>query len=398
MIHSFKAANFYSIGKGIEVNFTVNKKASSKRSYADILGSDERVSLIESMVGANASGKTNALKVLPFMKWIIVDAYMTDPDHELPVRPFGHKESDSPSSMSAVFSVGGRLFSYEFKLTRDRILFEKLAERSETTERITNKTLFSRAWDESVQQYKVKDKAFGIVDESRNRKNCSIVSVAFRAENELATTIVQYWRDGVNGNIYEKGYRYFHHMSLDQMTQRTLEQFHKNPELQQRLEDILCKYDIGFEAFKKYGERETTSFAMEHVYGDRNVEIPLEYESSGTKHLIVILNYVLGALSVEGGIAVIDELDSNLHPEIVEDIVSMFADPEVNPNNSQIIFSSHTPSILATLDKYQIILVEKDEKGETETWRLDEIKGVRADDNYYTKYMAGAYGAVPSIG
>ncbi len=42
-------------------------------------------------------------------------------------------------------------------------------------------------------------------------------------------------------------------------------------------------------------------------------------------------------------------------------------------------------------------LVEKNENGETEAWRLDDMTGVRADDNYYTKYIAGAYGARPKV-
>ena len=45
------------------------------------------------------------------------------------------------------------------------------------------------------------------------------------------------------------------------------------------------------------------------------------------------------------------------------------------------------------MDKYQITLVEKDEHGVSDTWRLDDVNGVRHDDNYYTKYIAGAYNA-----
>jgi len=33
----------------------------------------------------------------------------------------------------------------------------------------------------------------------------------------------------------------------------------------------------------------------------------------------------------------------------------------------------------------------------SEAWRLDSIKGLRADDNLYAKYMAGAYGAIPQV-
>jgi hypothetical protein len=35
--------------------------------------------------------------------------------------------------------------------------------------------------------------------------------------------------------------------------------------------------------------------------------------------------------------------------------------------------------------------VEKDENGESQTYRLDDVQGVRVDDNYYAKYMAGTY-------
>ena len=42
-------------------------------------------------------------------------------------------------------------------------------------------------------------------------------------------------------------------------------------------------------------------------------------------------------------------------------------------------------------------LVEKNKECKSEVYRLDELKGVRRDDNIYAKYMAGAYGAVPNI-
>jgi hypothetical protein len=43
------------------------------------------------------------------------------------------------------------------------------------------------------------------------------------------------------------------------------------------------------------------------------------------------------------------------------------------------------------------MLVEKNEACESTAWRMDEVKGIRTDDNFYAKYMAGAYGAVPRL-
>ena len=49
------------------------------------------------------------------------------------------------------------------------------------------------------------------------------------------------------------------------------------------------------------------------------------------------------------------------------------------------------------LDKYQILLTEKNSSGESDIWRLDDVEGVRVEDNLFAKYNAGAYGAVPDI-
>ena len=92
-----------------------------------------------------------------------------------------------------------------------------------------------------------------------------------------------------------------------------------------------------------------------------------------------------------------DEFDVNLHPEIVSTLFDLFIQPETNPYNAQLLFSSHSHRILTKLDKYQIVLTEKNEKGESEAWRLDSVSGVRADDNYYEKYITGTYGAVPKL-
>lgn len=41
------------------------------------------------------------------------------------------------------------------------------------------------------------------------------------------------------------------------------------------------------------------------------------------------------------------------------------------------------------------MLVQKNEDCESTASRMDAVEGIRNDDNYYAKYMAGAYGAVP---
>ena len=144
----------------------------------------------------------------------------------------------------------------------------------------------------------------------------------------------------------------------------------------------------------------SSSFSMNvnvaHSFSGRTEYLPMQYESSGTKQLFILLKTILLVLA-SGGVAVLDEFDVNLHPEIVLSLYELFIYPETNPNNAQLFLSTHSHLILNKLDKYQVILTEKNDKGQSESRRLDYLSGIRADDNYYAKYIAGAYGAGPKL-
>ena len=108
-----------------------------------------------------------------------------------------------------------------------------------------------------------------------------------------------------------------------------------------------------------------------------------------------LLSLILPVLK-NGGIAIIDELDNDLHPHLLQEIFNLFRSEYTNPHNAQLIFTCHTPEVFNILNKHQIYLVEKiDQK--SEAWRLDEVEGIRNDDNLYAKYMAGAFSAVPNL-
>lgn len=137
-------------------------------------------------------------------------------------------------------------------------------------------------------------------------------------------------------------------------------------------------------------------FQFQARHSKNGKEYDLVSLSDGTVAIINNAPLIFDTLD-SGGVLVFDELDSSLHPEVVDAIVDMFASKRTNPKNAQIIFSTHSPRILNRLHKHQIQLVEKDEEGSSQTWRLDEMEGVTSRDNYYAKYMAGTYGAFPNI-
>ena len=98
-----------------------------------------------------------------------------------------------------------------------------------------------------------------------------------------------------------------------------------------------------------------------------------------------------------GGLAVIDEFENDLHPHMLGPILELFADERTNPQNAQLLFTCHAVEVLNLIHKSQVMLVQKNQNCESEPCRLDRVSGIRNDDNFYAKYMAGAYGAVPEL-
>ena len=68
---------------------------------------------------------------------------------------------------------------------------------------------------------------------------------------------------------------------------------------------------------------------------------PLLQESRGTQALFVLLRYILPVLE-SGGVAVIDEFETGLHPHMVRAIVELFYSREHNPKGAQLIANFHS--------------------------------------------------------
>ena len=120
-------------------------------------------------------------------------------------------------------------------------------------------------------------------------------------------------------------------------------------------------------------------------------------ESSGTQRLLDIMGTIVQVLK-KGKVLVIDELENSLHPEICEFITSLFQDEEHNPNQAQLIFTTHNTHLLTgPLRRDQIWLAEKNMKNQSsDLYSLVEFKA-RKDENFEKGYLAGRYGATPNV-
>lgn len=402
MIHSFTCKNFYSFPKTTTISFVVNENAPDNNGYFKT-PSGVRLSKAEIVIGPNASGKTNLLKIVPFLKWIILDSFNINPSASIPVQPFLFSDlKNKPTELSVEFETDGNIYLYEFVLNSKRIISENLKVKNKTKKRVTYKMLFSRNWDEESEKYNFEGKNFDLPKGFENllRSNASVIGSASRLNHKESQEIAKYWQQ-VETNVIEAGW-IGDHLLLN-ATQQLPEVFNfysENESLKKEAEKLLSRFDLGLAGFEIEKQKQENGFLLNikatHLLNGQKHYLPVQYESSGTKQLFVLLKTILQVLT-KGGVAILDEFDVNLHPETVLSLFELFIQPETNPKNAQILFSTHSHLVLSKLDKYQIILTEKNDDGASESWRLDEMSGVRADDNYYSKYIAGAYGAVPKI-
>ncbi|HUD08658.1 MAG TPA: ATP-binding protein, partial [Candidatus Saccharimonadales bacterium] len=285
-----------------------------------------------------------------------------------------------------------------------KILSEELKIKNKTKEKTTSKKVFFRKWDEESGKYELEDSNFDLPKGFENllRTNASVIGVALRLNHKGSQKISNFWQQ-VETNVIEAGWIGDH--LLPNTSKLMIETLHffsesENEALKKEAEKLLSRFDLGLESFDIKKEKKENELSINvqvaHTFGDEKIYLPMQYESSGTKQLFVLLKAILVVLA-KGGVAVLDEFDVNLHPEMVLSLFDLFVQPETNPKNAQLLFSTHSHRVLSKLDKYQIILTEKNEKGGSEAWRLDDVSGVRADDNFFSKYIAGAYGAVPKF-
>lgn len=133
------------------------------------------------------------------------------------------------------------------------------------------------------------------------------------------------------------------------------------------------------------------------------IDYPLYLESAGTcKMFDLFLTFYFSLQS--GGVLMIDELNTKLHPLLIRAIINLFADPETNPNNAQLIFTTHDVWLMDSeiLRRDEIWFTEKNSDGVSELYSFVDLKGqdgktMRKDLNFMKNYMLGKFGGVPKL-
>ena len=170
--------------------------------------------------------------------------------------------------------------------------------------------------------------------------------------------------------------------------------------LAERLAEVI-REDLGNKDFKGFSVPEQEPIlTFQHTAEDgKTFDLELMEESTGTR---LWLETALPALFTiyNGGVLVIDEIDSSLHPLLVRQLVGFFDDQELNQKGAQLIFTSHDLTLLGNFPNRAIEmdaawLCEK--KNSLSILKsIDEFK-LPTTANAEKRYMQGAFGAVPMV-
>lgn len=392
--------NFRSIRDRLKLSFIAPSRGTDLDRFARTVDG-QHVSKLTVLVGANGSGKSNILRAITFTLWFMQSSFREmKPGEAIPVEAFAGL-NDEPSVFRLDLQVERTLWRYELALTRERVHREALYRYQRTTKRWRHSYVFVREWDKAARRYITKQR-LDIPQEQALKvpPNVSLLATAAQYGIEAA---VELTTAAAESNIHRAGkFRYGEMSAL----LAAADYLHEHPDTAERVSKLLAAWDTGLvgSEMERIPQRDAQGadktsympFGLHKRMDGKGFRLPFLLESSGTQAAYVLLSRLLPVLE-QGGLAIMDEMESDLHPAMMIAIAELFLSPQTNPHDAQLICATHAHQLLTLLHKAQIVLVEKDESLNTEAWRLDQVQGVRADENYFAKYMAGAYGAVPEL-
>ncbi len=380
-----------------------------------------RYNKISYLIGPNGSGKTNYLIALSAMqKMIVMSSVLGSNNDKLLEIPALKRQFNSPIEnfkydlecnnkaifFEIQFVVESILYTYSFAIQDSKILQEKLTKKRKRTEVLINRT--SPKYEDIIVKSELSSFKPMI---SVVREDSLCLAMAAMLNNPLAQKIVNEIMSyriinmasvvnapEFNENNTSKEYieRYLKYLKIADPTLTNLKI---------DLESKLDKHSVENDDF---GSKEIVikniqvNIQSSHpVFKDHekvdDIELPfLKYESSGTIRLLRILPAIFNALD-NGETLFIDEIDNGLHPKLVQLLIDMFNLSKTNPNNAQLVCTTHNLLFLNNVRRDQVWFTNKNQFGETTISRLSNFPNVRSNDNIFAKYMQGVFGGIPNI-
>lgn len=411
MLIEFSFSNFRSFAQPASFSMVAESYKEHESSHVVSLNRPNDFRLLKSaaLYGANASGKSNFLKAADAAQRIVVtSANIGQRGDKLPAEPFlfDQQSNTEPCQFDFIFINNGVRYQFGFSVDEERIHEEWCI----AYPKGRPQNWYRRKYDAKTSEYEwdIKTSLKGEKDlwKKSTRKNALFLSTAIQLNSEQLAPVYDWFANklkvfthvGPVGNSFTAGMckkesskvvEFLSNAGIDFDEIRVTE---RKPDLS----DLPKSLPEGLrEALEMELSKEIRTVRRFEGF---EVEMDIDEESDGTKKMFSFAGPWLDTLE-NGYVLMMDELHSSLHPMLVSYLVKFFNSSSNNPNNAQLLFTTHETSILNSgeLRRDQIWFVEKKSDGAgSELYSLSEF-GIRKDNNLEDKYLSGRFGGVPFI-
>lgn len=428
MIIEFSCSNMLSFKENVTLSFVPGKEKLNAYRLSVVKKLKFKVNPLAVLFGPNASGKTNFIKNLAFVKRLVLKQPVKDSLIGVTPFLFDANSKSIPSMFALTFlAQNDDVYTLNVELNNQEILFEELTLRNSADKRV----LYTRKKDKIdfnligskddikssiltlVKSNLEKNRLFlnsaGLIvinsfKELRNAyswfERLTIVSPdtnflamlsKFIDISKIAQLLQSFGIDVDSIDLMD-----YPPDNLPQPLQRQLDNLPQN----QNFCALINKKDFVIANIEN-GEKRLRKLSTLHKINDNvTVRLDLGEESDGTKRLIELFP-ILFALNQDddhNAVYVIDELDRSLHTLLTRAIIKNFMTSRYEDSRKQLIFTCHDALLFddECLRTDQMVIFDK-ARGYTQATKMNEIEGVRNGRDLVKLYLSGQLGGVPKI-
>lgn len=423
MIVDFSIKNFCSINNEVKLSFVPSSKYDE---LSDIYFVEPKAGLkllkFGTILGANASGKTTILRALEILRYLVCEPW-NNKTKQIPFYiPYWFGTNNVvPTELSLCFVASGIVYHYTVSFNERCVVREKLRVQDKYW-----KTMYSRETDEENQIIKIKPGASYI----RYREDYKQLEKNTLWNN---TVLGGSLKVNIKYPLFQNAVRWFHSylfpiiepdtnlygyvstlIDKEKISKKRLLDYLRGADLM--IEDFVVKKDSWENLDEKTRmqlvesnpdmtlEEIKQKFPVRHVefvHSNGKTKVNVDYidESLGTQRFYQLCG-VLDMLLHQKCMFYIDEIDSSIHPDLLEYLLMSFL---VNSEESQLLISTHHREWLMQKEYVRpdsVWFTDKYSDGSTHLYRLSDFLSINSFDgsvSYYDAYRQGMLGATPSL-
>lgn len=414
MLIEFRIKNFRSLRDEQELRLVASTDKSLLDTHAFGTGLKAAPHLLKSAVvyGANASGKSNLIKALQYMRGVVLESSALQPGQNFDrLHPFKLDATSAslPTEFEVTFILDGVRYQYGFAMNAQRIVSEQLL----VYRAFKPQRWFERHFDaergKDVYEFGPGLKGAKNLWEGATRPNALFLSVAVQLNSETLRPVFDWFANNlVIFNEQSPLSPQFSVQMLKKEAQRkAICEFLQAADISIADIEVASKqamvHTVHFDLTT--GKREETAseqvvdeVKFHHITEHGKAVFDLMDESSGTRNLLFLTGPILDILS-KGLTLVVDELDTSLHTLLVQALVRLFHQPEINTGGAQLILTTHDTSLLDAYGLFrrdQVWFVEKQPDQSSSLYQLLDFSP-RKNEALERGYLQGRYGALPFL-